>query len=122
MMYFNVIGRKNKTFYVIKYHTSVKKIGDTEQDVSVLMILLPFHSLNFNCHKSNQWFFLPKPFLFFMGTMVRKFIFFFKYIYFIWVKINSERDILLAGAMLVVICMVNRNNFFMVLSWGQLNF
>ena len=51
-----------------------------------------------------------------MGTMVRKFIFFFKYIYFIWVKINSERDILLAGAMLVVICMVNRNNFFMVLS------
>ena len=42
-----------------------------------------------------------------MGTII-KYILLFKYIYFVWVKITSERDVfILAGAMLKVMCILH---------------
>ena len=53
----------------------------------------------FNCHKSIRYFFLQNLSLLLLWVpwLERKFILLFKYIYFVRVKINSERDIFILG-------------------------
>ena len=72
-------------------------------------VLVTFHILNFNCHKS-VFFFKTFYFYFWWAPWLeKKFNLLSNYIYFVWIKIDSEKDIIfiLAGAMLKVLWFIN---------------